>query len=636
MPFVFRTTSLLRFTLGCSALALSIPCWNSLALAQKPPANGGQVRAQTNQPPANAAPKTTQQISAAKGIPQVVGTVNGIPVTKEQLAAACVQRYGTQVLDNILNKSLILQACEAQNIKISQTDVDQEIARIATKFNLSSTLYLKLIEDERNIKPEQYARDIVWPMLALRALARDKIQVPEDLIDQRFQNQYGPTVKVRMVAIEDKGKESVDKMRKLHQQALADPAQFKRIAKENSEDPTSASVEGLLMPIRQFSGDDELERVAFSLKPDQVSNIFKIGPMQVMLQCVRHEDAAPPNPETIPAIRSHIRQTLEDEHLQNMADKLFEGLRKESSLVKVLGDAALQQQYPGVAAILNRQQVPMSMLEEECINRHGATVLEGEMNRVLLESLLQAAKLQVTQADIDQEIASAADRFGYIKPDRTPDVEKWVNSLIEDEGTTLELYIRDAVWPTVALKKLVAGKVQVTEQDLQRGFEANYGPRVEVLAIVLSNQRTAQEVWQMARGKNDDQFFGELAAQYSVEPTSRSNYGKVQPIRKHGIGLALEKAAFDLKQGEMSGIIESDGQFVILRCQGFTKPVVADTNMVREELQKDLYERKTRLVMETYLDEKLKGSDIQNFLDPSKSHAGVVSQAARQNARQTK
>ncbi len=45
-------------------------------------------------------------------------------------------------------------------------------------------MYLKLIQDERGIKPEQYAADIVWPMLALRALARDKIQVSEEAIGQ--------------------------------------------------------------------------------------------------------------------------------------------------------------------------------------------------------------------------------------------------------------------------------------------------------------------------------------------------------------------------------------------------------------------------------------------------------------------
>ncbi len=41
----------------------------------------------------------------------------------------------------------------------------------------------------------------------------------------------------------------------------------------------------------------------------------------------------------------------------------------------------------------------------------------------------------------------------------------------------------------MALKKLIADKVTVTAEDLKKGYESNYGPRAEILAIVCSNQR---------------------------------------------------------------------------------------------------------------------------------------------------
>ncbi len=151
------------------------------------------------------------------------------------------------------------------------------------------------------------------------------------------------------------------------------------------------------------------------------------------------------------------------------------------------------------------------------------------------------------------------------------------------------------------------------------------------MAIVLSSQRTAQEVWQMARNNPTEQFFGELAAQYSVEPTSRSNYGKVPPLRKNSGQPTLEKAAFELKAGDLSGIIESNGQFVILRGQGQTNPIVKDMNAVKGELTKDLMERKTRIAMEKHLDELLKKAMIENYILPKKSQVGtsVTREAAR-------
>ncbi len=633
LPFARR---LLLIALG-TGLALPIH-----ALAQAPQAGGRNAAPQGNRPaaPQNQRPAAPQGAAANKNapaanpnaaaatppskIPDIVATVNGESIDKVRLGQECVARYGNQVLENMLNKYLILQACQAQSITISQSDVDAEIARLATKFNLNTQMYLELIEDQRDISPEQYASDIVWPMLALRALSRGMIQVDPQEVNKAFENEFGPAVKVRMIAVQDPKKAA-----EIHAKVLADPSSFKQMAKQFSEDAPSASVEGLLPPIRRFSGDDMIEKEAFALQPDQVSKVFEVGGMHVMLQCVRHEPATPPNPDQVAAVQLRIRQTLEDEKLQEMAEKMFATLREKSNVVKVFGDPNATAQNPGVAAYINQQPVAMNLLEEECMKRFGVSVLEGEINRKLLEMSLTAAQKTITQADIDQEIARAADYYGFVNQDGTPNVAEWIKNVLNEDGATLELYVRDAVWPTVALKKLVDGTVQVTDEDLKKGFEANYGRRAEVLAIVLSNQRTAHEVWQMARDNPTDAFFGELAAQYSVEPSSRSNYGKVPPIRVNSGQPTLEKVAFGLKPGELSGITEIGNQFVILRSQGFTEPVTKDFNAVKGELYKDLIEKKTRTAMQAHLDKLLGEALIENFLDESKSQVGSkVRQAA--------
>ena len=140
----------------------------------------------------------------------------------------------------------------------------------------------------------------------------------------------------------------------------------------------------------------------------------------------------------------------------------------------------------------------------------------------------------------------------------------------------------------------------------------------------MSNQRTAQEVWEMARNRPTEQFFGELAYQFSVEPSSKANYGKVPPLRRHGGQPNLEKAAFALKSGEMSGIIEVGGQYVILRSQGYTNPVVQDYSAVKDELAKELKEKKTRVEMDKYMSKLIADAQITNFLNPKKSRVGAV------------
>jgi hypothetical protein len=267
-----------------------------------------------------------------------------------------------------------------------------------------------------------------------------------------------------------------------------------------------------------------------------------------------------------------------------------------------------------VAAIINGRQIPLEYVYDACLERHGAEVLEGEINRQLLLQELGRRQLTVAEKDIDTEVARAADSYGYSKPDGSPDIEGWLKAVTDGDQTTVELYVRDAVWPSVALKKLVGSQVKVTQEDLQKGFESNYGERVEAMAIVLGSHRQAQSVWEMARNNPTDQFFGELAKQYSIEPTSRSNYGKVPPIRRHGGQPLIEKEAFRLKAGELSGIIAIGDKYVILRCQGRTKPVVEEFDVVKDELIKDIHEKKMRIAMADQFDRLKDSAQIDNFL----------------------
>jgi hypothetical protein len=256
----------------------------------------------------------------------------------------------------------------------------------------------------------------------------------------------------------------------------------------------------------------------------------------------------------------------------------------------------------------------MQQLSEECISRHGKDVLQGEINRLLLVQELRRNNKSVDEDDIDREVARAADAYGFLREDGSPDVQGWLNKVTDGDAKTVELYVRDAVWPSVALKKLVGDDVQITDEDLQNGFEANYGERVEVLAIVLNNHRQAQTVWDMARNNPTDQFFGDLANQYSVEPSSKSNFGRVPPLRMHSGQPLLEKEAFRLKPGELSGIVAVGEKYVIMRCLGRTQPIVKEFSVVKDELTKDIQEKKLRLAMAKEFDRLKDTAQIDNFL----------------------
>ena len=549
----------------------------------------------------------------------VVAVANAEPITRKTLADESVKRYGADVLDNMVNRQLIMQECVNRGVEVSNQEVSDEIRRLAAKFGLSLESYLQLLQEERDITPGQYSREIVWPMLALRGLVADKVQVTEDEFNKAYVAQFGEAVKCRLIMVAERARAL-----ELNQQAKADPEQFANLAKKFSEDEASASVGGLIPPIRRYSGDTRLEDAAFALQTGDVSEILQLGDQWIFLQAVRRIPASQPSPQALPAIREQITDRIRDEKMRGASAELFTTLQREAKVVKVLGDPELSKQYPGVAAVINGEKLMVSLVAGECIKRHGSAVLEGEINRTLLRQALRTAKKQVTQQDLDTEIARAALRYGYVTGDGQADVTAWLGSVTESGETTKDVYVADAVWPSVALQKLVEDEIELTEDDLERGFASAYGPRVEVLAIVLSDQRSAQKLWEMARDNPTDEFFGRLAEQYSVEPVSSSNLGKVPPIRKFGGQPAIEKEAFGLKPGELSGIIATGGKYLILRCQGLTKPVVTDPTIVRDELVRDLTEQARNTAMADRFEKIIAESEVDNFLEVAKAKAPKV------------
>jgi parvulin-like peptidyl-prolyl isomerase len=184
----------------------------------------------------------------------------------------------------------------------------------------------------------------------------------------------------------------------------------------------------------------------------------------------------------------------------------------------------------------------------------------------------------------------------------------------EEQGVSKDQYLRDAVWPSAALKKLTSSAIEVTQDDLQKGFEANYSERVRCRAIVLANMRRAQDVWAKARQNPSLDYFGDLAEEYSVEPTTKSLRGEVPPIRRFGGQPQLEDVAFELEPGELSGIIQLGDKFVILKCEGRTEPIEVKPQDVQQILHQDIYEKKLRLAMSEKLDEIRGQARIDNFL----------------------
>jgi len=537
----------------------------------------------------------------------VVALVNGQDISRKDLLAVCVKRHGKNVLESLVNKRLIMNHLEKRQISVSGDEIAAEVDRMATRFRLGREQWLEMLERERGITAQQYARDIVWPTLALRKLAAGKkIEVTAAEKQKAYEQEFGDMVRARLIAVED-----AQLARQLHAQLVADPELFARMAIEKSIDVNSASVGGLIQPIRRHVGDPEIEKAAFSLQPGEISPIISVANQFIILKAEGRIQAREMNDVDV---QNEIVEKIKDEKLRQVAHGLFEKLQASATVQNVYNDPQLRDTMPGVVAIVNGDRVTMKELGEECFLRNGEELLEYEISQLLLRQALQRAGLDVTQSDLEAEVRHAAELAGAVDAQGQPDVEGLIQSVTTEQGINKSQYVQRAVWPSAALKKLTAGAVQVTEEEMQKGFEANFGERVRCRAIVLGTMRRAQEVWDKARRNDSADYFGDLAEEYSIEPTTRALRGEVPPLQRFGGQTQLEKAAFQLKPGQLSGIVQTGDKYIVLRCEGRTERTDVDMAVVHDILRRDIYEKKLRLAMNEKFEEIRKHSRIDNYL----------------------
>lgn len=581
--------------------------------------------AQANAAPGETAPRTTPEKTLRPTSPEhdVMAIVNGQDISRPALAQACVERFGEEVLESLVNKRLIQHHCRNRNITVTDTEIEAEIDRMAQRFKLGREQWLALLENERGVSHEAYKRDILWPTLALRKLAAEDLVVSQPELQKAYESRYGAAVQVRLIVVDNQ-----QKAQQLHQQLTANPDDFARVAMQQSVDVNSASIGGLIQPIRRHVGEPNVEKAAFALSPGQLSKVIPVGEQFAILRCEGH---LPARNITLEAARTELEEGIREEKLRQVASTLFEKLQSAATIKNIYNDPNLRDTLPGVVATVNGESITMVELGKECLARHGQEVLDGEISRLLLSQELKRFGTDVSKEDLVAEMNHAATLAGVMDSAGNPDIRKWVELAPKEQGVSYEVYVKDSVWPSAALKKMTSGQVEVTEDDLRKGYEANFGEKVRVRAIVLGAMRRAQEVWDKARANPSMDYFGDLAAEYSIEPTSRSLRGEVPPLRQFGGQPQLEDVAFKLQPEELSGIIQVGDKFVILKCEGRTKAIEVTPQEAKKTLYTDLFEKKLRLAMAERYEQIQQSARIDNYLAGT-SQAPAAKQAdARQD-----
>jgi len=314
------------------------------------------------------------------------------------------------------------------------------------------------------------------------------------------------------------------------------------------------------------------------------------------------------------------------------------GLRLDQIDVPPLTRTAVPVNPTDAIAIVNGQIITREQLANECVARKGKEILETLINRQLIDQALKAKKQEVTAAEIDQEIDNVAQQFGIGR-------EAWLRTLDKERGITPYQYARDIIYPALAMRKLSAGRVQVTPEDLKQAFEAQYGAKLRCRMIMVDKLNKAQDIWEALR--QNPGGFEKIAQEQSMDLGTRSLGGLLaEPITRHAHPRNVSDAAFlqlldgdpkdtdpshKPKDGDFTGPIQAgESTWVILRREGVI-PGNTGVSLENEETRKKtyeiVYEVKLKETMGEVFQELIKSAAIENRLVGSVKLANEDQQA---------
>ena len=129
-----------------------------------------------------------------------MAVVNGEDIRREALAAACVDRFGEETLEGMVNKRLIEHHCRNRNITVTDEEIDAEIDRMAARFKIGREA---VAGDARERTGHQrttiQARHPLADARAAEAGGRPTARSPTSKIQEAYDAQFGEAVKARLI-----------------------------------------------------------------------------------------------------------------------------------------------------------------------------------------------------------------------------------------------------------------------------------------------------------------------------------------------------------------------------------------------------------------------------------------------------
>lgn len=212
-----------------------------------------------------------------------IATVNGEPITWQEFISRMkdtgsegynvldqtIDTNGQDILDQMISESLIRQAAKKAGIKVSSYEIDAELSMIQ---NQLGTSYGEVLA-QYGMTENALRTNIEMNFLAVKYSTKDLVITDEDL-RRYFEENKDLYTRPEIVRVSHILVDTEEEAKQIAQQ-LKDGADFATLATEKSTDTMSAANGGDLDWFSRGQMVEPFEKVAFSMRPGQISEPVK-------------------------------------------------------------------------------------------------------------------------------------------------------------------------------------------------------------------------------------------------------------------------------------------------------------------------------------------------------------------------
>ncbi len=262
---------------------------------------------------------------------QVAALVNGDPIMKDELFDLMYAQGGSEVLEDLIIRQLIIQEAGRLGITVDESELDEEIDKVIEEGFMGSEEDFLMLLEQFGVAIESFREDARLNLLA-RKIAMEQADFTEEdgrefFEEYRYLFEQEEEVEARHILVETEAE--AEEIAGL----LAEGESFEDLAAEYSTDQSNKDDGGYLGFFSRGNMVEPFEEMAFSMEIGDIS-----GPVETEFgyHIIEVLDRIEKEEVSFEEVSEQVMETLADEQVSRILNELVPELREQAEIEYML------------------------------------------------------------------------------------------------------------------------------------------------------------------------------------------------------------------------------------------------------------------------------------------------------------